>query len=32
MSFINAKIGGILLDFEQTVESDDNFWGGGGIA
>lgn len=32
MHFINAKIGGILLDFEETVASDDSYQGYGGIA
>ena len=32
MGFINAKIGGILLDFEETVEYTDGFYGYGGIA
>jgi hypothetical protein len=32
MSFINAKIGGVLLDFEETVAADDSFQGYGGIA
>jgi hypothetical protein len=32
MYFINAKIGGVLLDFEETVASDDSIGGYGGIA
>jgi hypothetical protein len=32
MGFINAKVGGVLLDFEETVAADDSFQGFGGIA
>lgn len=32
MAFINAKVGGQLLDFEETVTSEDVFNGWGGIA
>lgn len=32
MAFINAKVGGQLIDFEETVTSEDSFNGYGGIA
>jgi hypothetical protein len=32
MAFINAKVGGQLLDFEETVTSEDVFNGWGVIA
>jgi len=27
MLFVNAKIGGALMDFEGFVDADDSFWG-----
>jgi hypothetical protein len=32
MAFINAKVGNQLIDFEETVTSEDTFSGYGGIA
>jgi hypothetical protein len=32
MAFINAKVGNQLIDFEETVTSEDFFSGYGGIA
>jgi hypothetical protein len=32
MAFINMKVGGQLIDFEETITSEDSFSGYGGIA